>query len=419
MKKALILIPLLIFTHTSYSAVYEASTLHNAVSRSETVQGLFQSRWDMLMEKNFYFDISCTLNWVFGFNVNTWNAGSEEYEPTDLNLVRTYGSMTFALPIGKSEDPDTPSSFMVAFTTTGFHYGLTKTISIDRENGDPETVTDYKHSQFFDDIYALSFLWRPYLYLHAGVITNKEYQPEDDGQMDYSDPLSSSTRAFISSNVLSVFGLQLNASEDKIESLNTDIAVTNLVGILNPAVKANIYIPAVTLGYSYRDEYNDEEYDAVWVKTGDTETSSSGRDTARLNIFSILVSQHITKSFYVDLFGSMQYINEDIFTKDRGSKIDVPVMKEFYCMLNLKMTDADKSYKKIYTGISWYWDPAVYVHRDNGTGYDVWGFILGCDIDFVLFGFEAKVVYDYSSELKKLVETTNKFSVEGSAFFRI
>ncbi len=410
---------LLIMGSVSHAAVYEASTLHNAVSRSETVQGLFTKKWDDLMEKNFYFDISGTINWVYGFDVNTWNAGSKKYEATDLNLVRTYGSMVFAIPFGSPGEGNELMPFMLAFTTTGFHYGLTKTIDIERENGGSETITDYKHSQFFDDIYALSFLWRPYVYFHAGIITNKEYQPDADGKMDYANPLNSKTRGFISSNVLSVLGLQVNATEKEVDSFGTTVEVTNLVGLFSEDAKKNTYIPAVTLGYGYRSEYNDEDCDSVWVVTGDAPVDDEEKDTAKLHIFDLLVTQKITDNFNFDVFAAMQYISQDIYAKNDAEKIDPSLMKEFYCMLNYKIMYDSASFVKIYTGASWYWDPAIAIHRESGTGDSVWGFILGCDANFVSYGFEAKVVYDYSSELKKLVETTNKVSFEGSAFYRI
>jgi hypothetical protein len=159
-KKIIIILSIILFFHINSSAeVYEASTLHNSVSRSDTVQGLFPDRWDLLKDKNFYFDIYGKINWVFGFNVNTYNSGNNEYESTDLNLIRSYGSMTLAIPLdGHRQSPEKTDCIM-AFTATGFHYGLTKTLEVNRSDAGSETITDYKHSQFFDDIYAFSLLW--------------------------------------------------------------------------------------------------------------------------------------------------------------------------------------------------------------------------------------------------------------------
>ena len=126
-----------------YSAVYEASTLYNSVSRSETVQDLYMKRWETNKEKNFYFDIYGKINWVFDFDVNSYNAGTDKYEATELRLTRTYGSMTLALPItGFRETPD-KSDFIIALSTTGFHYGLTRDIDVRRNTGETESVSDY------------------------------------------------------------------------------------------------------------------------------------------------------------------------------------------------------------------------------------------------------------------------------------
>lgn len=423
MKKTIFLLPLLvlILVHTSYSAVYEASTLYNATARSETVQQLFQNRWDNLIDKNFYFDIALKVNWVYNFDINTWNAGTSQYEPENLNLVRTYGSMIIAYPIGGFMDNtgEKSTDYMVAFSMMGYHYGLTKQITIDRGSAGSETVTDYKHSQFFDDIYALSFLWRPYIYLHTGIITNNEYKPEDDGTMEYSDPVSSSKRFFFSSNLLSVFDLQVNASEDNLESFSTSVKVTPLIYLFKPDAVKNPLIPLVTLGYSYKDEYNDELYDAVWVKTPDAETDSSGKDKGRLNLFSLQVNQKLGKHFSIDLFASMQYISQKIFDKQTLNEINVPLFKESYCLLNFSTDNTQASWLKVYTGASWYWDPAIHIHRDSGSGNSLWGWILGFDANMEMWGCNAQVVYDYSRELKKLVETSNKWSFDISAYFRI
>ena len=97
---------------------YEASTLHNAVSRSETVLGLFTDRWKMLEEKNFYIDVYGKINWTYDFNVNTYNSGSGQYEAVDLNLVRTYGTMTLALPVTgfRNAERDVITSYSIHYT---------------------------------------------------------------------------------------------------------------------------------------------------------------------------------------------------------------------------------------------------------------------------------------------------------------
>lgn len=406
----------LFFLTPLYSAVYDASTLYNSVTRAETVQDLFLQRWGILSEKNFYFDIYGKINWVFGFDVNTINAGTGQTEPTDLRLTRTYGSMTLALPFGKKDDPKEPSSFLVALTTTGFHYGLTKKIEIDRGSAGNESVTDYKHSQFFDDIYAVSILWRPYLTVHAGLIYNNEYAPEEDGTMDYFDPVNSYHKKFFALNVYGAMALSMNINkEGKAESTKAEVGINKVVGFVTDL--SNPYLPLLFIGFERTAAYNDEPYESVWV--GDP--AADKKDSAIYYSLSLRLTQRFSELFTLEGLYSAQYITKEIYTKTTDQKIDVSKSKEWYIKLNLDpVRKPDTSGFKAYTGMSWYWDPAVAIHRNKPSkGNAVYGWILGANVDFVMFGAELMVERNFSSELKKLLETTDKWAVEGSLFFRI
>lgn len=422
MKKILIisaaLIQLSIF-NPLYSAVYEASTLHNSVSRSETVQDLYVKRWKVLQEENFYFDIYGKINWVFGFDVNTINAGSSQIEVTDLRLTRTYGSMTLAMPIGGHRATPEDNDFIIAFTTTGFHYGLTKKIDIDRGAAGSESITDYKHSQFFDDIYAFTILYRPYLTLHGGLIYNNEYAPEEDGTMDYFDPIESYSKKFFAVDIYGCTALSMNIDNGKPESIKAEFEINKIIGFFKDV--SNIYIPKATLGYERTMAYNDEEYDSVWVNRIKTPLDSV-QDDANLYLYTIKLVQRLSTIFTLEGFYAAQYITDDIYTKTDNQKIDVSLTKEWYLLINIDPIPAtpDDVKFKAFTGMSWFWDPAIAIHRDNpDNGNGAYGWILGCEIAFTNFGADFKTEYNFSSELKKLVETTDKWAVEGSMFFRI
>ncbi len=422
MKKILFLsavLAQLFFIAPLFSAVYEASTLHNSVSRSETVQDLYVKRWKILQEENFYFDIYGKINWVFGFNVNTVNAGYLQTEPTDLQLTRTYGSMTLAMPIGGHRATPEENDFIIAFTTTGFHYGLTKKINIDRGTAGSESVTDYKHSQFFDDIYAFSILYRPYLTLHAGLIFNNEYAPEDNGTMDYFDPVKSYSKKFFAVEVYGCTAFSMNIDNGKPESMKAEIEITKITGIFKDV--SNPYIPLATLGYERTMAYNDEAYDSVWVNKVKNPLDEI-KEEANLNILSLKLIQRISKNFTLEGFYAAQYITEDIYTKTDEKKINPSITKEWYMLINIDpipATPEDVKFK-VYTGISWYWDPAIAIHRNSPSkGNGAYGWILGMNIDFKNFGLDFMTEYNYSTELKKLIETSDKFAVEGSMFFRI
>lgn len=421
MKILKITLLLCLLSSSLSAAVYEASTLHNAVSRSETVQQLFLDRWEILREQNFYIDIYGKINWIFNFSVNTYNAGSGEYEQTDLNLVRTYGSLSLVYPVTEFRTTSDGSDLLLSFTTTGFHYGLTRTVEIDRGSAGSETVTDYKHSQFFDDIYAASILWRPYFILHAGYIFNKEYMPDDDGTMSYSEPVSSMKKKFLSTTILEFFDFSININDDRPEYLSIDISINKLMSIFNDIKKKENW--QVKLRYEYSAAYNDEPYDSAWAKQPkDSSDENYSRDSAKLNVVSVLLDYRINELFTIDALIGFQKISSDIYTKEspaESTRIDVSPVREWYLVLNYKPENTGLFHPKVYTGMSRFWDPAVSVHRDSGSGNSIYGWIIGAELDLKYIGAELRADYNFSSELKKLVEASDKWAVEASLFARI
>lgn len=417
-----IIILLLSMTNTIFAEVYEASTLHNSVSRSETVLSLFADRWKLLEDKNFYFDIYGKINWTYDFNINTFNSGNNEYEPVDLNLIRTYGTMSLAYPVTEFRSAERDNDLIIAFSMAGFHYGLTKDVEIDRGSAGSETTTDYKHSQFFDDIYAFSVLFRPYVYVHSGIIVNQEFVPNEDGTMDYKDPVKSSKKFFINSNVLQMLGLQLNADDSSIEQMKVSLNASMVYSMIK-GINLTDYHPVLEFTYEYVEAYNDEAYDAVWVKSPTNKSatmSNSDKESAVLNILSAQLDQRLSRNFTTETNLSFQYINEKIYAKDETTAIDVSPLKEFHFLIAYEpIIEKSTLNFKFYTGLSWYWDPAVAVHREKGTDNDLWGWVLGLDFGTDMIGLETKIVYNYSDDLKKLVETADKWSFEGSLFFRI
>lgn len=420
MKKSILLL-CLISTPLS-AAVYEASTLHNAVARAETVQQLFLDRWDILQDQNFYIDLYGKINWVFDFNVNTYNSGNGKYESTDLNLVRTYGSLSLVYPVTEFRKTKDDSDFLLSFSTTGFHYGLTKTVEIDRGGAGSETVSDYKYSQFFDDIFAISVLWRPYITFHAGYIINKEYIPDDDGTMSYSDPASSSKKKFFSTTILEFLDFSINIHDNRTEYTRIDVTMNKVISLIEDSKKARNW--KLKLRYEYSAAYNDELYDSVWVKCPKDSTDENyKKDSARLNVLSILLYYRMTDNFSFDASTGFQKISKDIYTKESpaaSAKIDVTPVKEWSLILNYEPANTGIVHFKAYTGISRFWDPAVSIHRNTTkSGNSIYGWIMGFDLDLKYVGAELKTDYNFSRELKILVEASDKWAVEGSLFVKI
>ena len=208
--------------------VYSASTLHNAASRSQTIQRIFYQRWDTMQNNFCYFDAYVDVNWVFDFDVNTYNRGTGATEAVPMKLVRTFSSMLLVLPVYTPHDvasneygqlpqaditnateasPSKKSweknSVLLGLSVCGYHYGLTRTVEISRGSAGSETASDYAFSQFFDDIAALTLFIVPYITIHCGIIFNQQIEPNDDGTLDYNFDPSKTTKRLLTS--LSLF----------------------------------------------------------------------------------------------------------------------------------------------------------------------------------------------------------------------
>ncbi len=427
------------------AAVYEASTLHNAVSRSETVQDLFFKRWDLIQEQELYFDFYGKLNWVHGFKINTINKGTGEKEAVDMRLIRTYGSITVNYPVlGKYEGSNLaervagkekkeeegglwkPKNLILGFTATGFHYGLTSESTIDRGGAGSETVTDYKYTQFFDDIFALSLLYRPYFYIHCGVLINNQIEPDDDGTMDYSDSSGRTTRYFIASNLLSFLNLNATTTSGELEALAIGLIINNSLKFFMTPPRI---MPRITVTYKKLALYKDEQYDPVWVITGEDKEGDipdSQKDEADLHTLSVLLEENLGNKIFLNAFLEFQKPSETLIDKrtqtstdPQGDEVTYNYLREAYLTAGYNFLKASSTERLLATvGISRYWDVAIPVHRESGSGYSLIGgfFSLGWNTTFI--GAEFKCSYNYSQELRKLVETADKFMVEASLFAR-
>ncbi len=431
-----------------FAAVYEASTLHNAVSRSETVQDLFSERWKLIEEQELYFDFYGKLNWVPGFKINTINKGTGEKEAVDMRLIRTYGSVTVNYPIiggyegktiaermrkgpgakKKSEEGGLwkPKNLILGFTATGFHYGLTSETSVDRGDAGTESVTDYKYTQFFDDIFAASLLYRPYFFIHGGVIINNQIEPNDDGTMDYGNSTNRTTRYFVSSNLLSFLNLNAATTKDKVESIAVGLIINNGLKFF---MKPPSLLPRLTVTYKKLALFNDEPYDPVWVvksKGTAINLSDSEKDSADLHTLSLLIEWDLLSRIFIAGFAEYQKPSKTLIEKrtvtsdtDPGEEVEYAPIREMRASLGYNFLSAGKPSRAVLTfGLSRYWDVAIPVHRESGEGYTLTGGFLEFKWESPWYGIELKGAYNYSSELRKLVETADKFMIETSIFAR-
>jgi hypothetical protein len=434
-----------VWSNSLNAAVYEASTLHNAVSRSETVQDLFFKRWDLIQEQELYFDFYGKLNWVHGFKINTINKGTGEKEAVDMRLIRTYGSITVNYPVlggyqgsnlaertsGKAKKEEEgglwkPKNLILGFTATGFHYGLTSESTVDRGDAGSETVSDYKYTQFFDDIFALSLLYRPYFYIHCGMLINNQIEPDDDGTMDYTDSSGRTTRYFIASNLLSFLNLNATTTSGELEAFAIGLIINNSLKFFMTPPKI---MPRITITYKKLALYRDEAYDPVWVITGTGKSGDipdSQKQEADLDTLSILLEENLGNKIFVNGFIEFQKPSETLVDKRtvtstdlQGDKVTYDYVREAYFSIGYNFLKASSTERLVATvGISRFWDVAIPVHRESGSGYSLKGgfFSLGWNTTFI--GADFNCSYNYSQELRKLVETADKFMVEASVFAR-
>jgi len=423
----------LLFVQFFFSRVsvlaYEASELHNSVSRSETISNLFIENWEKIKEENFFLYMDGRINKVTDFAINTYNSGTGKYEERKLNLIRTYGNLTLAIPIGKFRKDKNESDLLIALSTSGFHYGLTADVDIDRGFAGTETASDYKHAQFFDDIYAISLLYRPYFTIHYGLIVNNKYIPADNGTIKYGSPEESHKKQFFMTEIYDLFSFSTNIDKSKNQSLKFEISLTKLLLLFDETYKESL--PEIKTSYKNVAIYNDKDYDPVWSKTplynGLPKDSSINfpEESAKINIFSINATKTMGTNFLLEAQISLQHINHDIYEKNTLKKINSPAIKEWHLILSynpkIVVEGAEqRSYITSYIGLSKYWDPAIKIHRDEpNKGYGVYGWIIGSEANFSFIGGGLKAMYNFSSELEKLTETVDKWSFEGNLFFKI
>ncbi len=448
----------LLLSNPTVAAVYEASTLHNAVARSETVLDLFFERWERIHNMDLYFDWFGKINWVQGFHVNSVNRGNGEKQAVDMRLVRAYGSLTVNIPViggyGKEdikkrlrygtgkyaelEDPEgkqkeeggyvKPKNLILGFTATGFHYGLTRQGTVNRGAAGEETFTDYKYTQFFDDIFAASLLYRPYFHIHIGTVLSRQFEPRDDGTMSYSNPTESSNRYFVASNLLSFLNLNATTRKNEMESLSVGIIVNEIAGFVNK--KMGDSYPQLSITYKQLNLFNDRLYDPVWVKSyyisgtsipKSSTMSDSEREEAKLYTLSVGLKGFIGDYFFIDLLAEAQKPGADLVSRLTKSKINYAVWRDLramagYNFLGPRINQGEMLLASL--GMSRFWDPAIPIHRSSGTSYHVYGGIFKLEgrtfIFDIPFGMELLVSRNFSPELRRMVETVDKWVYEGS-----
>ncbi len=301
------------------------------------------------------------------------------------------------------------SDIQVGISTVGYHYGLTRAATLDRGSAGSETITDYKYAQFFDDIFAASFVWKPYVFFHGGLLMNNIVEPNDDGTMDYFNSAGLKYRWFIASNVLGFLDNKFMLRESELESLEIDLNINKLVNIF--LKKLSTLIPNVTLGYKQIGLFNDEAYDPVWVK--DVYVPGEKKDSANLYIFKMMLEENLFDMIYLTADVEFQWVTEDMYLKRwSNERVSFNPLRKFKFGVAYDIFHANPTQKLLTTvGYSTFWDPAMIYHTDDSR-YRAHGAFMSVSWETEYFGTALRVAYNDADELDKLVETVDKFALE-------
>ena len=418
MVKTFLIIILLCISSASFAVTYDASTLHNSVKRSSSVKDLFLDRWTHIEDNRYTFDLFGTLNWVNNFQIFVINRNPNEHVkekiPVDMRLVRTYGGFAYLHPItySKKDAENKTANFMLAFSTYGYHYGLTKKATIKRGEAGNSSVTDYKFTQFFDDIFAASFFWKTYIHIHSGVLINNAVEPRDDGTLKYFGSSSMERNWFFASNLFLFMNFNFLLKDNRFETFDISVSPTKVYTFFGGELPK--YTPELTLGIRRFAMYNDSPYDAVWVKTDKTDLDT--RDSANLTLYTIMLQGNLIAQSFFNYYMAFQNSSESLIEKRTEEKLNLKPLKEVrmavgYDFLHMPFWDLT-----IETGYSQYWDEAMPLHSASDN-YKANGFFCSVgfgytDPDFVSAGLKFTYSNNSSNELRKLIETTNKAIVQ-------
>ena len=406
MLKVTLFIIALLVSIPIFSIPYEASTLHNSVNRSETVQKIYFERWDDIIENNYNIDFFGKINWVNDFQIKTVDAGNGSRIVVPMRLIRTYGGVSLLYVFSQSDSSENIG--LIGLTTSGFHYGLTKEIIVDRGSLGTTTTTDYKYTQFFDDIYSLTFAYNPYIILHLGTIVNNAIEPNDDGTISYLSGGEKTVKYFTAATFFSFLDLNINIDRDELETIKTNININNMYSLIFS--KEIPYLPNFTVGYKKVKLYNDEPYDAVWVNY--SKQSTDTKQSATLTTFSLLIEKNLSKSFALSIYTELQNESDPLIEKRTNNQLNLKLVREIKSEISYNYFYDSNDFDLIFSlGISRFWDPALAVHSNSASYYaNGYNFSINFKTDY--FQVESQIIYNDSTELKKLTETVDKLAIE-------
>jgi len=156
--------------------------LTNAITRSRSIQSMFMMRWEQLVygsqthpelnddgSRQISYRVSLEAVYYTGFSLQT------DYGSSQGNLGRLYSDVALIFPIGEES--------ALGFGLCGFRYGVfTTEASLNRPDTDPfegrtSDIHDFIGTQFFDDLFKVSWIFSNRGNLDIDLILNRKVDP--------------------------------------------------------------------------------------------------------------------------------------------------------------------------------------------------------------------------------------------------
>ena len=402
MKKVFILF--IFATNWVYSLVYYPGDLLNSVKRTQVITDLFSQKFNN-MYSSFYpsndierdyilsrgyssntVDISLNGENIYKFPVNT------PYGLQELTLFRVFGST-----ILKFDEITDFGLFKwgIGVGLAGFRYGMYKSINLNSSSVDDGgvdnnnfSVKDYLFSQVFDDLIVITNIFKPFGYIHFGLVMNKEVEPGLDGMLNTDDDvlISSKSRLYLDSNILGFIfaSIGYNADRDRPETINTKIEVMSLISMFSDVYRYKM--PDIFIGYSYINPTTKD------IKLNDVSTGFIEfyyNFGYKLYIKSML--EVFLKGSTASSFIRQSFVESRFFLTEFVSNESINDFSGLFFIIGLSSFSSDK---------------LKYFGSDSSS---VTGYMVGLSCSFLfsgLFGYlEINVSRDYSQKLSSLVDS--------------
>lgn len=419
-----------LFFFSSFSLfAYDAGDIINSVKRSQSVVSVFLDRWSIMqnsysfeelsqksIEERFYYinrggyshyiDLFLHGENVPSFPIKTQFGGGKAYETT---FFRVATSAIFRL-----QDLIETDYFKWGFAIglAGFRYGMYTDIKMHHPSTLPDGTTtnlvsfesrEYLYSQIYDDLIVLTNIFKPFGYLHLGLLINRQLDPGIDGLIgNYDDKLKTVNRLFVNSDLLGTLNLNLayDSKKEKTDFFSTSLELFSIFSKTTDWIERRFVWPDIYLGYSYYGNQLDRP---------------RALHTVFLDFFYNIYTA-FTLKFHLDafLFGKTEQ-EKDYFLRSGYFEFGFqPANKDYHERIkNNQYSSFELSYYLLF-GLSYFLEPRLL--EFNSEEKYVTGFCLGFKVNFWSFlggiTLEGKVSRNYAPKLIQMIEMYDNIVLE-------